>query len=206
MIAEFYDDFIVFCRIQRQLSDNTIRAYRQDLASFTKFCVKTSNNEVQNGETILEYVEFLSKVKELSPSTVKRRILTLQAYFKWLKDSDRVDRSPFDDLVLELRVPQRLPRPVDRHILSRLLTSTPRFRQPALDSSRHKEEIEIDSLEVTGLILRILLCTGLRIGEITHIKLHDISIDGSVINVVGKGNRERAVYIENAALLKDIAR
>ncbi len=58
---------------------------------------------------------------------------------------------------------------------------------------------------MTGLIVRLLVVTGLRIGELTHTRLRDVNGAGAQIRVMGKGSRERTVYVTNHRLLEDFA-
>ncbi|MEM8625182.1 MAG: tyrosine-type recombinase/integrase, partial [Pseudomonadota bacterium] len=62
----------------------------------------------------------------------------------------------------------------------------------------------IDNQQVSGLVARLLVTTGLRIGEVTRVRLCDVSSGGTSIRVRGKGDRERSVYVANKHLLEDL--
>lgn len=50
----------------------------------------------------------------------------------------------------------------------------------------------------------LLSATGLRVSELCSIRLLDISIDGTSIHIIGKGSKDRIVYVSNKSLQKEI--
>lgn len=60
--------------------------------------------------------------------------------------------------------------------------------------------------DVTILIVKLLIVTGLRISELTNLKIRDVSPDGSQILVHGKGSRERIVFVPNRELQEEFRR
>jgi len=202
MIHIRYDQFETYCQEQLGLSDHSLRAYRQDLRAFHKYAAMHSIDAWPTHDQIIDFQKHLRENVCSSPSTIRRRIVTLRSYFRWLCDLEGNSPSPFEGLRLDLKIPQRLPRPVDRPTLSVLFKT-----------SKHLIELDIEetppitptysSEQVTGLVARLLVVTGLRIGEITGLSIGDVSGAGSQIRVRGKGNRERTVYVTNRRLLHD---
>lgn len=70
--------FLDFCEHQRNLSANTVTAYRQDLKAFLIFDKGTNNGHDTNQQIVLRYLRYLRNAKRLKPSTVQRRIATLR--------------------------------------------------------------------------------------------------------------------------------
>lgn len=204
MTAIETSEFITYCRVQRRLSENTIIAYRQDLNAFRLFCNRIGATAEIAEETVLEFTTFLREVEKVSASTVRRRLVTLRACCTWMKSTGRVDHSPFDGLTLEMKIPRRLPRPVDRPTLSHLFRETRHIVAIAADPANHQIPKAVDSQQVTGLVARLLISTGLRVGEITRVRISDVSSGGACIRVRGKGDRERSVYVSNEQLLLDL--
>ena len=62
---------------------------------------------------------------------------------------------------------------------------------------------EVSATKVTGLIARLLVVTGLRVSELTELRVQDVTGAASRIRVRGKGDRERTVYVANYRLQKD---
>lgn len=195
--------FIEHCRIQRGLSIHSLRAYEQDLNAFLKFKASSPPEFAVKSETILAYTCHIRETLALNASTVRRRLVTLRAFFAWLRNTGQIESSPFDGLILELRTPRRLPRPIDRPTLSHLFRTSRRITSASADPTRTLRTLQIDSRQVTELVARLLISTGLRVGEVTRVRLCDVSNGGGCIRVRGKGDRERTVYVSNDELLQD---
>lgn len=199
------DEFENYCREQLGLSEHSLRAYRQDLAAFAKFKHKAKLNGPPLAADIIEFQKDLREEQGASPATIRRRLVTLRSYYGWLEENDARSPSPFEGLRLDMRVPKRLPRPVDRPTLGAIFKSAQYIVQ--LDPS---EEVsvprEIPASQITGLIARLLIVTGLRIGELTSLRVCDVSGAATQIRVRGKGDRERTVYVANDRLQTDFRR
>lgn len=196
--------FIEHCRIQRGLSANSLRAYKQDLEAFNRYKLSHWPDCETSGTIILEFTTFLRDTQSLSISTIRRRLLTIRAYFCWLAEARPNMQSPFEGLDIRLKIPRRLPKPIDRPTLSHLFRESKRITSNAADTLKPSNPTTIDHQQVTGLVVRLLLSTGLRIGEITHVRISDVSNGGTCIRVDGKGARERTVYVSNKNLLTDL--
>lgn len=196
-------DFVEYCREQRGLGENTLRAYRQDIEAFSLFLIDRDDCSNPCSDTVLAFQKYLRQTKGNSPATIRRRIVTLRAYFNWFEQQQKGGLSPFTGLRIDLRVPQRLPRPVDRPTLAEIFRSTKRIVSQEHEPDRTFSDKQFNKDQVTGLMVRVLVVTGLRIGELTHARLMDVSGSGTQIRVRGKGNRERTVYVTNERLLLD---
>ncbi|MEM8598162.1 MAG: site-specific integrase, partial [Pseudomonadota bacterium] len=141
-------EFIRHCRVQRDLSENTVRAYQQDLNAFVRFSSRHGLGLEVTGETVVAYTVWLREDGGLGAATVRRRLVTLRAFYAWLSGTQRIDRSPFDGLTLELRTPRRLPRPIDRPTLSHLFKRSPRIALAAADPGGIGAGSTIDNQQV----------------------------------------------------------
>ncbi|WP_269586170.1 tyrosine-type recombinase/integrase [Roseibium sp. Sym1] len=202
MIRILYDEFETYCREQLGLSQHSLRAYRQDLKAFQKFASSLSLGAWPSHEQIICYQKHLRENEDASPSTIRRRMVTLRSYFRWLCERENVSASPFDGLRLDLKIPRRLPRPVDRQTLNSVFKSSKHLAETNVDHSL-ASSTQKSSEQVTGLVARLLLVTGMRVGEVTNLLARDVNGAGSRIRVRGKGNRERTVYVTNHRLLRD---
>ncbi|MCE2523307.1 MAG: tyrosine-type recombinase/integrase [Rhodobacteraceae bacterium] len=196
------DEFEDYCREQLGLSAHSLRAYRQDLAAFVRFRERDEMSGPPCGADIVNYQRELREVNGSSPATVRRRLVTLRSYYGWLQEIDPTINSPFVGLRLEMKVPKRLPRPVDRPTLGSIFRTAKRIVQldPNLDQCKPSG---FSIAEVTGLVARLLVTTGLRIGEATSLRVCDVTGAATQIRVLGKGNRERTVYVVNEQLQAD---
>ncbi len=198
-------EFEEYCREQLGLSDHSLRAYKQDLTAYLKFALNTRIQNIPNDKEVIAYQKYLRKEKNSSPATIRRRLITLRSYFAWLESKETDVQSPFQGLRLDLKVPKRLPRPVDRPTLGEVFRSVEHIvNVNPLDETA--QPAEVSAVQLTGLVARLLIVTGLRIGEITSLRVRDVSSAATQIRVRGKGDRERTVYVANDHLQLDFRR
>jgi integrase/recombinase XerD len=195
-------EFEEYCQEQLGLSKHSLRAYRQDLSAFAKFRAKVGLVEQTSGCDVIAFQKDLREEQSASPSTIRRRLVTLRSYYKWREGVCPEEQSPFEGLRLDLKIPKRLPRPVDRPTLSALFQSAEHIID--LDPIAGPQGLsEVSASKVTGLIARLLVVTGLRISELTELRVQDVTGAATRIRVRGKGDRERTVYVANDRLQKD---
>lgn len=195
-------EFATYCKEQLGLSDHSLRAYSQDLRAFGTFCQLRRIGDLPKKCDIISFQTHLREERFASPATIRRRMVTLKSYFRWLEESDASNVSPFRGLRLELKIPKTLPRPVDRPTLAQLFQASRPIVDSAVDHPAQVDQ-EYSVQQITGLVSRLLVVTGMRVGEITGLTVGDVSSAASRIRVRGKGNRERTVYVTNERLLLD---
>ncbi len=193
--------FIKYCKEQLGLSEHSLRAYQQDLDAFSKYLVSQLQDTQITDAILIDYQQYLRNTIQSSPATIRRRFVTLRSYFKWFEKEPNTQSDPFIGLRLDLKVPQRLPRPVDRPTLSVLFNAAKRIVEIEPDYATADMLASPD--QITGLVARLLIVTGMRIGEITNLTLKDVTGACTRICVRGKGNKERTVYVTNERLLLD---
>lgn len=186
--------FLDFCEDQRNLSANTIAAYRQDLKAFLTFYQGTDGSDGAGQQTILRYLRYMRNAKRLKPSTVQRRLATLRQCLEWKRRFEPGAPSPFDGLHLTFRKPKLVPRAIDTGTQRQLFKNDDSGLQPKHSFSQD---------QVTHLALRVFVATGLRIGELTGLNIKDVFSRDTKIRVFGKGSRERIVYIVGDDLLTE---
>jgi site-specific recombinase XerD len=177
------DDFLQYCAVERRLSGNTLQAYAYDLTDFRVwFAASTLPPEIST-DTLKTYLGVMVAERKLAAATVRRRIACLRAFFR--RVSDRGDLpDPFVGWRLMLPRRKRLPRALSRGEVSSLMTA-------AAGSSRRQDAADIQ----LRTAVRLMISTGVRIGELCTIGVDDISPDGASIRVHGKGSRDRVVYV-----------
>jgi site-specific recombinase XerD len=180
------DAFLRYCAEEKHLSENTLDAYRQDLIEFKRFVGKRRDVSAVTGADILEYRNALCERRNLAPATVKRRLACLRTFFAWLVRRDQLATSPFAKTELRIRLPARLPRCLERRDLKRLMGT--------------RSENGADS----SLAIALLLATGMRVGELTSLRLDDVDPSSGRLCIFGKGSRERTVFVTDAQLRKEL--
>lgn len=195
--------FFQHCENARGLSRNTLEAYRQDVEAFVRFLDRRSQ-DCFDGALVLAYLHHLKSERTQKQATIRRRLVTLRAFTSWLIKSGLLAANPFADLDIDLRPPRRLPRPVDWVDVRTMLKS--RSGAPsgvAAAIPAYANEVHAVS-RTTALAIKLMITTGVRVGELTRIKLSSISNDGYRIRIHGKGNKERNVYIGNPDLRAEL--
>jgi len=203
-LDEDHRTYICVCREQRGLSRNTIRAYEQDLSCVAEWEASQNMPPDTDDEFLVAFHRFLISECSVSPATVRRRIVTLKAFMKWRAKRDHQISKSFTDLDLDLRVPRRLPRPVERETLTEILSCSPHILPRVAIGSEPDNPRPADLKQTTGLAIRVLISTGMRIGELTGLRIQDVHGVGGRVRVRGKGDRERTVYVTNEKLLADL--
>ncbi|HEX3463784.1 MAG TPA: tyrosine-type recombinase/integrase [Candidatus Elarobacter sp.] len=178
--------FLRYCAEEKHLSDNSLSAYRQDLAEFVAFIRGARKVAVVSAADILAYRNLLSEKRNLAAATVKRRLACLRSLFSWLVRRGVLDASPFSKTELRIRLPARLPRCLERQDLKRLM------------GMRTAKGAEL------ALAIGLLLGTGIRVGELSALRVGDIDMASGRLRVFGKGSRERTVFVIDAQLRKEL--
>ena len=195
--------FVNACRDERCVGHHTLRAYAQDLRTFDRFTDLHQITEPISRNDILGYLQHLRDEIEAKPATIERRLSTLKSYFARREDRNGALPSPFADLHISGRIPRRLPRPIDRDTLRAVLQAGDGPIAPPSKPGGH-DATPASEIAVTLLIIKLLIVTGLRISELTNVKVRDVSPDGGQILVNGKGGKERIVFVPNHKLQEEL--
>ena len=167
-------------------SEKTADEYEFDLNIFYEFLKKRYKTKEINIENIREvnindlhaFISHLTKSRGNSNKTKARKISCLKSYFKYLKKYKMIDDNPTIDLESP-KIEKRLP-------VYLTLEDSKKLLDAAKDNSRDY------------CILTLFLNTGLRLSELTSINIDKINKD--TLTIIGKGNKERTVYLNNACL------
>jgi integrase/recombinase XerD len=182
--------FVRHCQSIRKLSPHTIRAYELDLARFAQFLGRRAAVAACDRTVIQNYVRWLFDVRALKESSVKRHLATLRSFFRWLEEDIGDVDDPFRGTRIRIRMPKRLPRVIARSDLRRLL--------------RHGDTQSFSDL-TAYVATELLFATGMRVSELASLLDRAVDLDDGTITIVGKGNRQRRVFIpdEIKSLLRD---
>lgn len=172
--------FVRHCRSIRKLSPHTIRAYELDVARFSAFAGKRASVASCDKTVIHNYVRHLFEAGGLKEASVKRHLATLRSLFRWLEEDAEGVEDPFRGARIRIRMPKRLPRVIARADLRRLLL----HERPAVFP------------DLTGYVAtELLFATGMRVSELASMLDAAVDIDDGTITIVGKGNRQRRVFL-----------
>jgi integrase/recombinase XerD len=124
--------------------------------------------------------------RRLALATVRRRLACLRAFFRHAAERG-LGPDPFATWRPRLARPQRLPRALSRGEVAVLLSG----RGAAADAT-------------LATAVRLMLATGLRVGELCRLRREDVSPDGGVLRIRGKGARDRVAYVADARLRREL--
>lgn len=197
-------DFLNYLETIKGKSMNTIDAYKVDLTMFFRF-LKLYRDEVTDTNTEFEdivinnvdnnfikkiklselyaFMSFLEKYRNNSAYARARKVATLKSFFKYLQNKAKIiDENP----TLELESPKinkRHPIYLNLNESIQLLKSM----------DKNKKSYYRDYCIIT-----LFLNCGMRLSELCNIRLDKIS--GDTLTIIGKGNKERTVYLNEACM------
>lgn len=176
--------FLSHCRSAVSLSEHTLRAYTFDLEDFQNHAQHETNLSLLNKDDLRKFIRHLREERKLKEITIKRRIACLKLLFRWVQQENMISINPFDNLNERIRLPKRLPRALGSEEV-KLLTGAINLEATG------KEFQEF----VTGIATKLLLTTGIRVGELVKIDIEDLVLSDCSLKIQGKGNRQRLVYL-----------
>lgn len=180
---EATEKFIEFCIVERNLTRQTISAYRDDLLNFRRFVStrRSSNFSLTTIDADLVREYLLYQVNErVADASIARRLGTLKRLFKFLAVERLVKADPTETVSFRA-VNRALPSVLSERTVDQFL-AVPSDEDP---NSFH-------SLRDTAL-LELLYASGLRASEACSIQLADIDLETRIVRVMGKGGKERLV-------------
>lgn len=183
MWNSYLNGFKAFLRLEKSSSEHTITAYLHDVAWLHEYLqARQIPLEQVSLETLEEFIA-QSLAPELASSSQARIISGLKTFFKYLYLEEII---PFDPSEL-LKAPRK------EKYLPEVL-SVQEF-QSMID------HIDMSKAESTRnrAILETLYSSGLRVSELTALRITDLFLDLGYIRVIGKGNKERLVPIGDEA-------
>ena len=187
-IREEMEQYLEFCQYRKELSRNTVKAYRIDLEQFLRYV----KEDALLRSKIEAYITELHK--KYKQKTVKRKIASIKAFYQYLEEEERMEVSnPFTKIRVKFKEAESLPRIIPRNEIEKLLNCM----YAIIDHSEKKSTIYRDLT-----IVEIFFATGARVYEISNLKRQDIDLDNGIIRIFGKGSKERCVQIGNHDILE----
>jgi integrase/recombinase XerD len=183
-ITTAISSFLTYVRVEKGLSPNTVAAYGRDMGKFDAFAKKNKLELKQ--VTRDDLVDFLSSLyrQKLESRTVARHLVTLRNFFRFAQIHQLISEDPSIHL------------------------ESPKIRR-ALPGYLRLEEVEKllaqpDDKTAIGLrdrtMLEVLYSSGLRVSELTGLRVMDLDRNVGCVRCVGKGNKERIVPIGKKAM------
>ena len=163
------DEYIEYLGKIKGYSKNTITSYKTDIKKYFEYI----NNNNKNYYEIEKYIQSLSKSK-YAKSTINRKIVSISSFFNWCINQKKLNLKDIKQ-IKNLKTERKLPTILTSNYINRLLDTIP--------TSTPKEIRD-------RTIIEILYSSGLRVSELTNLKLNDFKNNRS-LKVLGKGNKAR---------------
>ena len=181
---ERIEDFIVYLRIDKKYSENTIDAYHSDLMRYYKYVNEVEHKDFSTikKKEIKNYLNYLND-SGLDQRTVSRNISSIRSFYKFLLIEKYIKTNPSDLLELPKRK-KTLPKVLSMEEIDRLLDI------PLSDPYSYRNKA----------MLELMYATGLRVSELMNLKIHDVDLSMAYVRTVGKGGKERVIPIGDIAL------
>ncbi len=175
---DFINEFVVDLVYVRNYSKNTVDSYRNDIEQFYELMNNKALDKITT-EDIRGYIKHLSTVSEKS---LARKLSTLRTFYDFMVKKSYLAVSPMDSIEGP-KIGKYLPDVLTISEVDKLLD----FEPDNHFSFRNR------------CILELLYSTGLRISELTSLKLENVSLEESLVKVMGKGSKERIVPLNDIA-------
>lgn len=179
------EEFELHLRLERGLSDRTVSAYRREAERLQEFLARRGvGAPAQASSEMLRDFVYELKDRGLKPTSIRRAISAIRTYFGFLLIEGAVEADPTERLEPP-RVGRRLPDVLSRDEVERLLDA------PDVGDRLFWRD---------RALLEFAYASGVRVSELTALRVRDLSLDEGLARVFGKGAKERLVPVGQPAV------
>ena len=207
---DFVNSFLDYTITILNKSPNTVKEYNYDIANFLKYIkkqfkltdeadlkeIKINDMDISilkkiTLQDIHGYISYMAIDLKSSPATRARKISAIRVFFKYLTSKAKIiDVNPAQDLETP-KLGKRMPRYLSLEESKKLLNVS-------------QDDTDRNSIRDHAIITLFLNC-GMRLSKLVGINISNIDFSESRMTVIGKGNKERTIYLNKACMnaLKD---
>lgn len=184
-------EFLTHLARERDLSPNTVSAYRRDLTAFVEYMSLSSGGAAWDWSTpgrteMRGWLAHMTR-KGLAKRSIARSLSALRSFFRWMHRDERIETNP-TRTTGSPRLPRTLPHYLDN-------TQTDTLMAHAETRARSGDFTDVRNLAV----LELFYSSGLRLSELRGIDLPDLDLVTQQVKVRGKGRKERIVPLGDHA-------
>lgn len=170
--------FLDHLSVERGLAQNTLSAYRADLAKYVRFLKDRGVSSPDKvGRDDIKAFLFAEKDRDLASATIYRELISVRVFHRFLA-SENLSKDDPASLLDSPKILKSLPDVLSSHEIEAIL---------AVPNTRKPSGIRDHAL------LELIYASGLRASELVGLKLHDINFELCILKVMGKGRKERIV-------------
>lgn len=202
---DFVNSFLDYTITILNKSPNTVKEYNYDIANFLKYIkkqfkltdeadlkeIKINDMDISilkkiTLQNIHGYISYMAIDLKSSPATRARKISAIRVFFKYLTSKAKIiDVNPAQDLETP-KLGKRMPRYLSLEESKKLLNVS-------------QDDTDRNSVRDHAIITLFLNC-GMRLSELVGINISNIDFSESRMTVIGKGNKERTIYLNKACM------
>ena len=176
--------FKKYLRIERSLSENTIESYIRDIKKLYDFAKKNKIQQLNiTRDDIKEFIKSINKAG-ISTRSQSRIISGLKSYYKYLILEGYIKKDP-TELIESPKIGLKLPDTLNVQEIEKIINSV---------NHQHPQGLRNQT------IIEVLYSCGLRVSELTNLRISNINFKENFIRIIGKGNKERLAPIGNTAI------
>jgi integrase/recombinase XerC len=176
------EKFYNYLKYERRCSENTLRAYINDIEKFLAFCAENFSVFILEHVEVKHVRRWIISVKEdgYASSSINRKISSLKKIYKYGQLTGVIKTNPMERILFQ-KTPKRIPEFVSEKDI--LLLFDKGFEMFSDDFEGYRDLV----------ICELFYTTGIRLSELINIKKVDIDFDGKLIKVTGKRDKQRIV-------------
>jgi len=181
--------FEAYVRLERGLAARTATEYGRDLNDFARFLHKERDERAFLAAGLNDarrYVMTLMGQRRFTASSVRRRIASMRAFYKFAVRSGLRADNPVADLSPP-KEPRKLPKVFTEREITKLLSARVHENDEFLFARDHA-------------VFELMYAAGIRIAELVGLDLSDMDREHRALRVTGKGNKQRVVLMNRSAL------
>jgi tyrosine recombinase XerC len=187
-LKEHINSYISFLKNEKNYSHNTIISYKNDLLQLLNYLedhkiIKGNNIQYIDRSIMRRYIVYLKKC-DYSIRSICRKISAIRSFFKFISREGIVNINPTINLITP-KINKRLPYFLYLQEINQLIETPP---QHTIFGIRDRA------------ILELLYGTGMRVGELVDLNIHDIDLHEKTVRVFGKGSKERILPLGNPSI------
>ncbi len=200
------DDFLDTLRSRKNLSPNTVIAYRTDLVQFFSFLARHFQlNDLSgfNHEQLTAIdvrLFFVSLIERgIQQRSIARKLAAVKSYYRYLQEIGEIKSSVFSYITTP-KFPRRVPGFLTEQQTEKLFNEVlPTAGDDSVNSEKHCLEASFVQ-ERDRSILELLYGSGLRISELTSLTMESLDLKSGYVKLTGKGRKQRIVPVGKACM------
>ena len=186
-IKNLCSEYNMYITMELGLSENTVSNYRHDIVDYTDYLNKVRNKFDSNDITVEDIRSFLAHLKRdhISSSSMSRKLSSIKSFHKFLVTNHYANIN-VAKLITNPKQEKKLPVVLSVEEIDMLLN--------AFDSESSPLELRNKTM------IELTYSCGLRVSELINMKISDIHLQMKILDIYGKGKKERIVPIGDEAL------